>query len=96
MREFNFENVRQLGRCARAVDTTQRQREIKAGSAHHRHLQQGVSQEQLQKAICALQQQKGPRTLRSLAKARSRTRELLLGSPDHTKRLLRSSVFSWR
>ncbi|KAJ5374552.1 hypothetical protein N7517_006558 [Penicillium concentricum] len=31
----------------------------------------GVSQKQLQKAICVLQQQKGPRTLRSLAKARS-------------------------
>ncbi|KAI1831041.1 hypothetical protein DTO013E5_6296 [Penicillium roqueforti] len=38
----------------------------------------GVSQKQLYKAICALQQQKGPRRVRSLAKARSRTRELLL------------------
>ncbi|KXG53239.1 uncharacterized protein PGRI_002890 [Penicillium griseofulvum] len=55
----------------------------------------GVSKKQLQTAICALQQ-KEPRTSRNLAKARSRTRELLLGSPDHMKRLLRSSVFSWR
>ncbi|CAG8216564.1 unnamed protein product [Penicillium nalgiovense] len=55
----------------------------------------GVSQKQLRRAICALQQHKSPSTLRSLAKAGSRTRELLWGSPDHMKRLLRSSVCSW-
>ncbi|KAJ6068486.1 hypothetical protein N7499_010373 [Penicillium canescens] len=55
----------------------------------------GISQKQLQRVTSALQQQKGTGTLRSLARARSETRELLAGRPDHMKRLLRSSVF-WR
>jgi hypothetical protein len=55
----------------------------------------GISQKQLQRVISALQQQKGTGTLRSLARARSETRELLAGKPDHMKRLLRSSGF-WR
>jgi hypothetical protein len=40
------------------------------------------------------------RTLRegasSLARAKAKTRELFWGSPDHMKKFLRSSVFSWR
>ncbi|CAI7572717.1 unnamed protein product [Penicillium glandicola] len=88
LREFNFENV--VG----SEEWKQGQRNTDTVDVPIVLSPAGVSQKQLQMAICALQQQKGPRTLRSLAKARSRTRELLLGSPDHMKRLLRSSVFS--
>jgi hypothetical protein len=32
----------------------------------------------------------------SLQRAGSKTREMFWGSPDHMKRFLRTSVFSWR
>ncbi|KAJ5781878.1 uncharacterized protein N7518_010361 [Penicillium psychrosexuale] len=107
LREFNFENVvlrsgnwddalAPLTRLSGSEGWKQGQRDTDTVDVPIVLSLAGVSQKQLYKAICALQQQKGPRTLRNLAKARSRTRELLLGSPDHMKRLLRSSVFSWR
>ncbi|CAG8905776.1 unnamed protein product [Penicillium egyptiacum] len=107
LREFNFENVvlrsgnwdnalAPLTRLSGSEGWKQGQRDTDTVDVPIVLSPVGVSQKQLQKAICALQQQKGQRTLRSLAKAGSRTRELLWGSPDHVKRLLRSSVFSWR
>ncbi|KAJ5087363.1 hypothetical protein N7456_010979 [Penicillium angulare] len=51
-----------------------------------------LSQQQLQRVICAAQQQRGG--LRGLKKKRARER--LWGKPEHMKRLLPSSVFSWR
>jgi hypothetical protein len=107
LREFNFENVvlrsgnwddalAPLTRLSGSERWKQGRRDTDTVNVPIVLSPAGVSQKQLQKAICALQQQKGPRTLRSLAKAGSRTRELLWGSPDHMKRLLRSSVLSWR
>ncbi|KAJ5082972.1 hypothetical protein N7532_012015 [Penicillium argentinense] len=52
----------------------------------------GVSQKQLQRAICAVQRQKDG--LRSLAQ--TRVRERIWGRPDHMKRLVPPSVLSWR
>ncbi|OQE05452.1 hypothetical protein PENVUL_c024G01974 [Penicillium vulpinum] len=107
LREFNFENVvlrsgdwddalAPLTRLSSNEGWKQGQRDTDTVDVPIVLSPAGVSQKQLLKAIYALQQQKCPKTPRSLAKARSRTRELLLGSPDHMKRLLRSSVFSWR
>ena len=52
----------------------------------------GVSRQQMRRVIHVLQRQK--EGLRSLAKAWARER--FWGRPDQMKRLLRSSVFSWR
>ncbi|KAJ5260933.1 hypothetical protein N7524_008566 [Penicillium chrysogenum] len=107
LREFNFENVMlrsgnwddalaPLTRPSGSERWKQGRRDADTMDVPIVLSPAGVSQKQLQKVICALQQYKSPRTLRSLAKAGSRTRELLWESPDHMKRLLRSSVFSWR
>jgi hypothetical protein len=107
LREFNFENVMlrsgnwddalaPLTRLSGSERWKQGRRDADTMDVPIVLSPAGVSQKQLQKVICALQQYKSPRTLRSLAKAGSRTRELLWESPDHMKRLLRSSVFSWR
>lgn len=107
LREFNFEDVvlrsgnwddalAPLTRLSGSDGWKQGQRDTESVDVPIVLSSAGLSRQQLQKAICALQQQKGPSTLGSLARARSRTRELLWGSPDHMKRLLRSSVFSWR
>jgi hypothetical protein len=107
LREFNFENVvlrtgtwdealAPLTRLSGNEGWKQGQRDIETVDVPIMWSPAGLSRKQLQRAICALQQQKGPSTLRNLARTQFRTRELLWGSPDHMKRLLRSSVLSWR
>ncbi|KAJ5779784.1 hypothetical protein N7457_007504 [Penicillium paradoxum] len=106
LREFNFEDVvlrsgnwddalAPLTRLSGSEEWMQGQRNRESVDVPI-VLSAGLGRKHLQKAICTLQQRKGPSTLRSLAGARSRTRELWGRSPDHMKRLLRPSVFSWR
>ncbi|KAJ5823641.1 hypothetical protein N7447_005981 [Penicillium robsamsonii] len=96
---------RQLGRCKRAVDTTQRKQWMEARSARHQHRgcadsieYSGSQPEAITERDLCFTAAKEPEDVGKLGESTvPNTRAAVaVGGPDHMKRLLRSAVFSWR